>query len=275
MCYSRCKERGILNDVVFYYQLKILDSHGFFVEGSISHLHTRLPYSQSSIWKKLNRLVQHKLIKKHANGYQLISYDDLFDILGYDLSYHKGRKGSFKIHKIPLEQCNHIKDLFAFIDIRDNLNTQVFRAFGNLTRTNQYSVKKLYCSNTDQKRVLLKKIVTENLVHMIDSNDQNANLCQMHDAFDTESTIKHCNPDITLSLKGICRLLRLSNTSSAHIIVQRLIKQKKLLVSTRKMFIETTTLSYSQFKKNFDDRYTLKDGMIFRTLSNQISCINN
>lgn len=265
-CYSRSKGQGIVNDVEFFYQLKLINIQGFFERGTVSTLN--LPYSKPSIWRKIKRLVDLNLIRHNSNGYQLVSYDTLFQHLGYDLSRNGIRNGSFKIHRIPYTQCSNIKDLLAFIDIRDNLNKQTHQAYLNFNRTNQYAGQKLYCSDIRDKRHTLSNLARKNTVQMINSNDNNVMLHQMG----IEST--HCNPDITLSLKGLCNLLGLSNTSSANAIVDRLVAQKRLNVRTRQLFLETTTLTYTEFKSEYDGRHIYKEGAIFRTLPNLITCIN-
>jgi hypothetical protein len=110
---------------------------------------------------------------------------------------------------------------------------------------------------------------------MVKSNDDNEEHCQMIESFMIDNTKSHCNPDVTLSLEGICSVLLLPNPSSAHNIIRRLQHQKRVTVENRELFIESTCLSYKQVKEKFGDSYTFRDGMIFRTLSNLITCINN
>lgn len=272
-CFRRSKDRNILTDVCFYYELKTISDNGFFAKGTLNSLHKELEYSQSNIWKRLARLVKLKLIKQNANGYQVVSYDQLFEVLGYDLTPTETRRGTFKIHRVPLQQCKHIKDLLAFLEIRDNLKSQVYRAFNNLRRTDQYTGQKLYCANNEDRKKYLNEYANKNYVQMIVSNDQNIELCNMLEAFGKGKST-HCNPDVTLSLQGICNLLGLSNTSCAHLIINRLVAQKRLTSTRREAFIETTTLTYTEFKAKYSDQYTMRNGMIFRTLSNQLTCIN-
>lgn len=259
---------------MFYYQLKKIDSNGFFQKGTISSLHEDIPYEQPTIWKKLKRLVDNQLIRKYANGYQLISYDELFAILGYNMTFANGRKGIFKIHKIPMLQCSNIKDLLAWIDIRENLNHQTNKAFNSLKKSSQYSANNLSCTTMQDKRKILSSIVDKNLVQMATNNDKHVEHCKYMDLFMMEDKSVHCNPDVTLSLEGICSILQLPNTSSAHNIIQRLSDQKRISVTNREIFIESTTMTYQEIKQKFGDSYILREGAIFRTLTNSIKCIN-
>jgi len=263
----------VLNDVVFYYQLKMINEQGFFAKGSISTLD--VPYSKPSIWRKIKRLVQLDLIKVNKNGYQLKKYDTLFQFLGYNLTKENNRKGTFKIHRVPFTQCTDLKHLFAFLDIRDNLNKQTKTAYRRLLQSNQYTGQNLYCTSLSEKKQLLSNIVKNNTVQMINSNDHNKQLCDFRDAFGKQVKDKYCNPDITLSLKGVCSILGLTSCSSAYAIVKQLVKQKRVLSSRRKVFITTTSLTYKEIVAKYGYKYSLQGSMLFRNLSNKLVCIEN
>lgn len=218
----------------------------------------------------MSRLLELQMMRKDVDGYRLVKYDSLFEMLGYDLSWNGKRYGEFKLHKIPSNQCRNLKELMAFLDIRDNLNSQVKRAFKALKSTKQYTVPYHTCTGMDNKRKALSMIVKKNLRTIVKSNDENRERVEFAEAFGKSIDSTYCNPDVTLSLKGICRVLGLSNTSSAHLILQKLRKQQRIDINKRSLFIETTTLSDREARTQYGNNFKVKDGMLFRTLSNQI-----
>lgn len=271
-CYYKSKSLGLLNDVIFYYQIKSINDHGFFKNNTlikqISH-HTQ--YASSTIWRKVKRLQQNHLITKHNNGYRLASYDKLFEILQYDLTWNGKRKGTFKIHRIPLDQIHDVKSWLAYVDLRDNLNHQVKVAYKKLLKDEryQYTGKSLHCASKSYKKYHLDQIA-KSTVQMVKFNDDNKLAYQISQSHQRDNiTCDMCNPDVTLSLKGICRILGLSNTSCAHKIIERMKEFNMINSIKRACFDRVTHMSYDQYLK-IAHKYILKDGVLFRRLPNKL-----
>jgi len=273
-CYSRSISRNLLNDVEFYYTLKTIDQNGFFRHGTVvSTIQQHTKYASATIWNKIRKLTNCNLLAKHKQGYRLVSYDKLFSVLGYDLTKTDHRKGQFKIHKIPVSQINDIKSWIALIDVRDNLNQQIHKAYYNLHKDKryQYTENNLHCANKRFKQQVLES-VAKNTVRMVDLNEEAMTVIQMDELHCKHNKANvYCNADVTLSLKGICKVLGLSSTSSAHRIVQRMKSNQLVEVKNRMMRLGATSIDYATYCKEYADRYILKDGALWRRLPNKIS----
>jgi hypothetical protein len=271
-CFKRANERSILNDVVFYYELKVLSDNGFFMKGSVAKLISKkLKCTENTVWKKLKRLVNLGLCNKNTNGYSLKSYDTLFSTLGYNLEKDGHRKGSFKINKIPHTRGMKIKHQLALVDIRDNLNNQTHKAFYNLHQDKryQYTENNLHCATMKDKREILESLAKDN-VRMMALNDEAIETNTFMEAMSKDYNIKYCNPDITLSLKGVCQILGFTNTSSAFVLLKQMQENNLIEISRRLIRIGSTTMSYKEFIKDYSRTHILRDGTLFRRLCNKV-----
>lgn len=264
----RARECGIFNDVVLFYQLKCINSHGFFHKKDVvSQLHSHLKLSKSNIYLKLSRLIELKLLHRNKLGYNLASYDQLFHLLKYDMTYNDTSKrlGDFKISKIKVRSLQDVKSLLDFVQIRHNLKAQTHTAFRSLKKDNrfQYTAKYKIRKNLGTRAQILA-VESKDLVRLDEMNQFSINLNQVN------SSKNLCNPDITLSLRGICSVLGLSNTSSAFLIINKL-KQLKLVKILQRSFIVQCSVSYSDFKERFDQRfYRFESGVVTKKLSNKV-----
>lgn len=265
--YKKARAIGVLNELCFYYRCKVVvDQHGFIPKGKIVPTLKSLMLSDGAIWNHIRKAIECGFIKKNKQGYRLVSYDQVFSILGYDMTIVKGRKGTFKIHKVSVKHIDQIKSWIAFVDIRDNLKTQVINAWRNLKSDSryQYTVPKTRIPLSHKKAIL--DDIAEDYVHMVKLNDQAIYTNQLQDDYGHEQT-HFCNADITLSLKGIGKLLGLTNTSSAHKIVRSLIDLGLMTKRNRVIRIGATLLTRDQI--NTKTHY-IELGAIFRRICNKI-----
>jgi len=273
--YRNAKDLNILNEVVWYYQFKALNDHGFFKSGQVSQQTTTLNISTSTLWRRINKLISVGLMKKHRNGYQLISYDKLWTLLQYDMSVTTGRNGrkrfgSFKIHKITVSKStfNNIKEWIAYVDLRDNLNKQTHAAFNKIIKDKRY--RHAAISRTvilSAKKAALKNQFRNNVqtIRLYDETIESSK----YDEFNQKQKHQLVNPDITLSLYGIMNLFGLSNTSSAHNIVQRL-KSIKLIDVKQRIVPISLSIDFESFKKIAHNHFQ-RDGVLYRRLPNLIT----
>lgn len=275
-CFKRSKDNNILNQVEFYYKLKMLSRNGYFEKGRvISTINKHIKQSDANIWKKIKELVQTGLCYNHSQGYRLVSYDKLFEKLGYDLVKSKNRRGTFKIHKVPTKLISDVRSTIAFVDLRENLNQQTNRAFYNLHKDKryQYTEKNLHSATLKEKRSILNSVVKSN-VRMIELNDEAITTQKLYEARSNKDMQQlFCNPDVTLSLKGVCRILGFSNTSSAHATIKRLQHYKMIEVEKRRIRIGSCALSYAEYLKDYSDLYIMEGNVLFRRLPNKISVV--
>lgn len=271
-CFINSKNRNIVNQVVYFYQLKMINEHGLFINGQvISTISKATDYKSANIWKKNRELINLGLLHKHKQGYRLSSYDKLFTLLGYDMSKNGHRKGSFKIHRIPFDKIRDIKSWIVKVDLHDNINEQIRKAFNNLLKDKryQYTGKQLHCASLSQKKEILQSIAN-NTVQMVRFNDEAILYRQMDEAYGKSSNRIFCNPDVTLSLQGVCNVLGLTNTSSAYRIINRLVQFDLIKVQKRKLRVGNTSIDYNDYKEHYSDMYILKDGCLWRRLCNKI-----
>ena len=270
--YKRARELGILNQIIWYYQFKTLNSHGFLKSGQVSQQTLSLQISTATLWRRIDKLISVGLMKKHRNGYQLISYDDLWTLLGYDMSIYIGRNnkrrlGKFKIHKISVKDIKDIREWIVYVDLRDNLKKQVHAAFNKIFKDKRYR-------HADISRTVIfsaKKAVLENqfrnnvqTIRLYDETIENAKLSEIYQ----KSNRQLVNPDITLSLRGIMNLFGLSNTSTAHNIIQRL-KSLKMIDIEQRIVPIGSAVEFSLFKKIAHNHFQ-RDGILYRRLPNKI-----
>jgi len=103
------RDRGILKQIEFYYKLKpILTTGSFQKKGMVTFIKKYHDISKSTIHLRMNELVKLGFAVDYGKRYNLIAYDKLFDLLGYDIKYRwKGRqyprRGDFGITKIVSE----------------------------------------------------------------------------------------------------------------------------------------------------------------------------
>jgi len=212
-------------------------------------------------------------MKRHRNGYQLVSYDTLWTILGYDMSDYKGksgklRRGKFKIHKISIKNINTIKEWIAYVDLRDNLKKQVHAAFNKLLKDKRY--RHAAPSRTvifSAKKAALKNLFRNNVqtIRLYDETIEHSKYSELNQ----KSKQQLVNPDITLSLYGIMNLFGLSNTSAAHNIVNRL-KSLKMIDVKQRIVPISSGIDFESFKKIAHNHFQ-HDGVLYRRLPNAIN----
>ena len=265
-CYKKAKDKNLLNEVSWYYEFKIhADQSGFISKKQLTQGFKRLG-SRATIYNRMTRLIYCGLVKKVSNGYQIVKYDRLFELLGYDMSKCGHRKGTFKVHKIPAKEIKNIKVWMAFVDIRDNLNNQISVVWSKLQRLypDRYTVKNSH--NLGTKRQILKDLTKFNVQTIKDRHQaiddyEYAEARQIH-------TPQHLNTDITLSLSGICNILGLSNTSSAYKIVSYM-EGYGLLISKRRTVMMGATIE----DKVDNNRFYIDGSTLFARIPNKIEVV--
>lgn len=249
-----CKDKNCVNEVVTYYQLKIVNSNGYFPGTTLIHkmLSEKISKSESSCYYKLRKCISTGLVKKTAYGYQLVSYDDMFELLGYNMTYYnkRKRKGFFKIHKIREDNIAEVKNWIQYVDIRDSLRKQRILLFKSLKNSKTHSVPLDHYTISSCKEKL-DELVSRDPVKFYSSfkDDLNTYIYTLQTG---KKFKRELNLDITLSLKGVCRVLGLTNVSSARLILERLSKNKFLKVESR--IIPTSHLHPDIYYKNINNQ---------------------
>ena len=220
-----CKKKKCLNEVVTYYQLKIINSSGYFKGTTIVSrmISSGICNTESSCYYKLNKGIKLGVIKKTQKGYQIVSYDDMFEMLGYDMQYNykKKRKGFFKIYKIQELNIKSVKSWVQYVDIRDSLRQQRLTLYQSLRNHKTHPVPLSHYTQSDCREIL-NQFVSKDPVQFYDDFRDDLN-GYIYSLMSGKSEYKRdLNLDITLSLKGVCRILGLTNISSARDILESL-----------------------------------------------------
>jgi biotin operon repressor len=262
---KKCNEQKLLKEVMFYYMLKSLTIEGRIYKGRVSSsLISKLGIAEGSVWRKIKQLLTKGFLKDEGNYYQLISFDSLWEELGYsmDLKYGKlyrgketvinrQRKGSFKIFKISTSDISNLYYYICYEDIKLNLQRQsyaVLKHVRDLIKSGKLKLSKAM-QKTILKRVKINDIKSfRYLNHLLLSLD--------------ESCLKWFKmgiSDITLSCKKIADMFGLKTPISGWEIERRLEVMKLLKVKTRKYFVSGDPAVVRNLKKQFwdDPRYVV------------------
>ena len=277
-------ELGILKDVEFYYQLKVLNEEGFFPKGSIvSSIKRKYKTGQSTIWRKIRRLLDIGLIRKDAEGYRICKYDTLFSILGYDMTYDisKQRRGNFKIFKLSLNQIDKMILHVAKEEIDLNLKRQVYKTWAKIKKNKGF--KKLLRKECTQAlsfneiRALIERLFNKvNKVDYIKSINESKEAYQYAKMSEKHSMddLNYVNLDITLTNRTISKLMGYKTSLKGFQIQKALVELKLIRSEKREFYLGTTTLTYKQFRKEFKDpTIRMVDSALYKRMPNKIKVL--
>lgn len=286
---SIAREKGILNECVNYFKLKLHTIDGFYSDKTFTNdLRNVFECSPKHVYNIINRLVQLGFVKRNSNGYAVVSYDKFYGILGYDMTRTIGksdkvRLGSFKMHKIYKGQVvTNIKDCIdlrmIMVDLKKQLHCIKRKLSKDLRVKNAVPINLKRGKKAKYVGLSLKekanKYVADNLIH-IDKLNQSGKLIFDNEAELEINTIlasKLCNLDITLSIRGIANLLGCS-ISYAFYLIERMIKADKVKSVPRQYFIEHCS-SYEYFISNYDPRYyRYRDMGIYKVMANKLTIL--
>lgn len=194
---KKSNQLGLLNELVFFYKLKSMKIEGEF---TIQEIAFSLNLSNSYIYKMVSRLKGLNWIKQDKEDkIRLIKYDNLFEYFKYDLKLKVTeniiRKGNFKIFKISTKFINDLISIIAYHEIKFNLQKQKYTA---------------------NKKSLMQKKATLDASINIKGKD-----------------VKRVNWDITLSARGISRIMGFSSSSMGFKIQQKLEELKFIHIQRR------------------------------------------
>jgi len=258
---KRANEKGILSDLLFYYQLKSLNIDGSFKQGQITPLLiSKFNYSSSSIWRKIGNLVKLDFIIKNEYEYNLISYDRFFSTLGYNLDekiYYKNyskRYGNFKIFKIPVNELNNFIERITYEEIKLNFKKQAYQILKQV-KDSSSSINRLIPKNI-LKKITLRDISSFELInnYLIDQK-----ILKVEDKeFDKN--------DISLSCSGIAKMMGFNSASKGWKLEKKLEKLGFLYIQPRKYLLEINDyLANILFKSlsSISPNYVLDQGRLY------------
>lgn len=131
----RAVSLGLKSELLSYLKLKTINYQGYFNNGSdIREISNKLRISTRTVNRWFVRLLEAGWMYKENNKYGLISYDRVWESLGYDLSINRklGRKGMFKIYKIQANDINLLSIVKE--EIKSNQSRQAYVIKRKLTQ---------------------------------------------------------------------------------------------------------------------------------------------
>jgi hypothetical protein len=249
----------IRHSVDFYYQLKSINSTGFIHKNALLEQTKWIGLSEASIYRKISALIDLEWIKKVGNGYRLCSYDRLFAKL--KLRYKHWDQGK-------LDENMRATDLSAFHEVRRNLIKQGKAASQTVLKDRVYQ-RNYRNRRGATKREFLDSLASTHTAYMVERSLENIEL--IRNAEDGEKPSKICNPNITLSNRGLQRLLGIRSTSGTHELVKRLEAAGFLLVGRNKRVRVGDKIEYHEFLIKFGfEKYDFIQGYAFRKLPNKL-----
>jgi DNA-binding Lrp family transcriptional regulator len=260
--YKSANEKGILDELLFYYDLKSLNPHGFFSRGSGSILiKDKLNISESTLRRNLKKLEKLTWIKRINANILLTNYDHLWITLGLD-----PHKEKIKIHKLAPDG-NLIKNLF-FEEIKLNLKRQKHKLFEN------YVKNELSDNGVNKHPEYMHKsklaIIVRKLKPYIQKSLKDGHLKQLR-YFKKHLQYKGTNFDVTLTCKGIACIFGYKAESQGYIIQQQLKNCNKITITKRCLLINKSFhgKGYVELPKSF----FIKGKHLYKQLPNMITII--
>ena len=266
---KKANERGVLNDIIFWYKLKSLKIEGkLYKQDLINKLSKQFNFSFSYIYKKIQKLIKLGYIKEYKLYYQLIKYDNLFAMLGFGVrdkfsygfinNYKESIK--FKIFKIQSNQLNNFIENISYEEIKLNFERQAFQAIKKIKQNKNSLLKTIPKSVLNG--VKLKSLNSINLFYnyFIGLNKE-------------KFWNKESDYDITISCLSLSKLLGYNSSQTGFSILYKLEKLGLLFIKTRKVLIEANDyfakILYDKYKL-FSAKYVLESGKLYYYNTNKI-----
>jgi len=287
-CYKRAKSLGILNEVAFYLECKVMfPTCGYLTFKQYSRFKKEAPQHLGcgrTINRKIKSLQRLGLVNKTKQGFRLASFDSLCMLLKYDMSEtktirNKVRKGSFKIHRIPLDKipdCS-MSDLMAKLDLQDNLKAQVKAAYVKHRQSLEDDHKEPSKGAGHKYMKEYLDVRTPDNVNIVSNSRLVKRKQQEHELLSNEKYLRgHANLDVTLSCAGFGRMLGTCK-KTAWSVFQRL-KEANLITIKKRSVVKCSVgdmfKSVEQAHKSIDkDKFHIFNGMIFHNISYKVEVV--
>lgn len=262
---QKANEQGVGSDVEFYYQLKSLTPHGSFIKGTVVPIiQEKYGYSSASIWRKIRRLRELGWMRNNKLAYHLSSYDTIWKSLGYNLKRDKRGNLKFPLSRFVL---TNFKSQCAQHDIHINLKKQTLHVRKNLQhaelRKDDYTA--MQNCDTFDLRLKLDALGQKRPVDIVRAYERSIENANLEDALMKD--VPRCNPDITLSCKGVAKLLGHESASTGHRIIKTL-EQNKLIDVRRR--VVCLGMKHPQIKAPSGPQYYLEGNMIMRQIPSML-----
>lgn len=226
-------------DVDFYYFLKTIDTSGFISKSSlVCQVKKQTPISDSSIYRKIKRLIELQWVKKTSNGYRLCTYRFLFERLGL---------GDRKVYFTELKGRATITS--AHIELKKKIQSQAYAALMALSSDRNYQRS---FKNTRGKLIERLDQLTQNEVAYMIENNAKSRQCAEYAEISQGSAPSFCNPDITMSYNRIAEFLCLSSSSEAFVLMNTLLENGLVEIERNRLVLIERGLLYKEFCERYE-----------------------
>jgi len=265
----KANEVGVLSNLLFYYKLKSIKIDGFFkIETAIKEIQAYTKLSIPNIYKQINALRYLKWIKKDKTGYSIINYDSLFEKMGYSVELKEigdtgaFRKGTFKIFKVLSAHLDKFITYIAYEEIKLSLNRQRYRLKKKLGQDSRFDA-------LIQKQKMEFKLWNDGFWSSLTKFES---IKEQINRYLGDN--KSINLDITLSTRGISRILGFKSSSKGYRIEKELEKLKLIQIIKRNIVFDNTydfnVLRRFLGLRALSDSFKYKNSVIYYTLSNKL-----
>lgn len=137
-CLKKASDIDMREEALIYFKLKLICNHGYFEFGGGAKLISNsMCLSERTVKRYFKRLCDVGMMYKDDNGYGLVKYDRMYEILGFDMTPNKRKRrlGKFKIFKISVKHTDNLITAIAREEIALNQSRQEFMIKKKLTQT--------------------------------------------------------------------------------------------------------------------------------------------
>jgi hypothetical protein len=256
---KRARGKNIWTVVESYYNLKVFNTEGCFHKTKIIQIFSSIfPISTAGAWRRIKEMVDHGVLRKEGDHYSLISYDRLFEKLGYDLSWNqKGRRrGSFRIIKISTKFIKAFLLYVALEELRLNLDRQR-RNVKRMANRLSIPIKNLEKIHIDAKINILNDL--QSLAYIDLRGKRNSKPVN--------------NPDVTISCKGFSRLMGYVSSAAGWGLLRKMEENGLIRIVKRQILVDcNVALAKDEYEKvRQNPCYFLSRGMLYFNYTNKIT----
>lgn len=238
--YKRANEMGMLNEFLAYYKLKQINKEGYISlkRGYITKISYLLNCSRGHSYVIIEKLIRRKILKRRYDnnsnllGYELISYNKLWEFLGFNT---QKRTGDMKIITVS-SMTGKIIEEYQAREISYDLKKQCNAVFRKNTHVFYQANKKN--SDTDNIPYSFKKKKSRKFSHLtyIKKNEKSIRIM---------TNYPDNNFEITLSCKGTAELFGYSSSMQGHKLLKKLEKINFISITKNKTLLLSKDISPS------------------------------
>lgn len=265
----KANQKGVYNELMFYYSLKKLSIHGSFrSKGLVSYLSSKLGISSNYIYIQLRKLknlgwIKQEISNKQESFLSLISYDNLWNDIIYS------NKGLKRLELIRIAPNKDIDIQINICEISKSLKEQskvVFKKYQKKFYSSGCSknLKRDFQTSSNYRSFLFDE---ESLVESL--KEEQLEIIQSEKTSKVEN-----NWEITLTAKKVSSILGYKTPMSGWNILKKLdaLKLIKYVSRKSKPLLVKSEIAYQTFKEmKLDNSFYFSNYNVYKVLPNLIT----